>query len=153
MKYRPASNINAARHIAKSAQDRIKSKTGEGVSVLLCPGTYSLKTPQRMLYIISTALGMSYDCYKMKTRERNIAELRFLGAYFLRAHFPRMTLHQIAALFGGLDHSSVINGLIRANNLIYTGDTRFVTKYTTALKAIDTWLKKEVSAYELAASA
>ena len=141
--YKPINSINKARNIARSAQQKIKNKTGMRVSLVLCPTDNSLKNPERMLHVIALALGMNMECYKMKTREREIAELRFLGAYFLRMHFPNITLHQIAAFFGGLDHTSVISGLVRANNLIYTGDLRFINKYNTVLKAVNLWLKKE----------
>lgn len=153
MKNRPISSIKAARHIARSAQQKIRNKTGIRVSLMLCPTENTLKTPERMLYIIALALGMSPDCYRMKTRERHIAELRFLGAHFLRMHFPEITLNQVAMLFGGLDHSSIISGLMRANNLIYTGDQRFLAKYNTVLKSINLWLRKEASEYALAVGA
>ena len=96
-----------------------------------------------MLHIIAVALGMNPDSYRMKTKVRHIVELRFVAAILLRRNFPTMTLHQIATLFGGQDHSSIISGLARANDLIYTGDPRFLKKYNTALKAVDLWLKKE----------
>jgi len=153
MKYKPTSNINAARHIARSAQQKIRNRTGINVSIMLCPTDNEVKTPERMLKIIAMALGMSGECYRMKTRERPVAELRFIGAHFLRMHFPKITLFQIASLFGGLDHSSIISGLVRANNLIYTGDLRFIEKYNIALKSVNQWLKREESDYELAASA
>ncbi len=124
-----------------------------GISIMLGPSDDSLRTPELMLYKIAVALGMSPECYKMKSREREISELRFIGAHFLRTHFPKLTLHQIAALFGGQDHTSIINGLTRANNLIYTGDARFLEKYNAALKTINPWLRKEASAFALAASA
>lgn len=153
MKCRPVTNISTARTITRSAQQRIKNKTGMGVSLLLYTGESNFKTPQRMLHVIALALNMNPEYYRMRTREREIAEMRFLGAHFLRSHFPRITLHQIAALFGGLDHSTVISGLMRAQDLIYTGDIRFINKYKTAAKAIDIWLRKEASTYALAASA
>jgi chromosomal replication initiation ATPase DnaA len=152
MKCRPESSIDAARHIARSAQQNIKSKTGINISLML-DEEGSFKTPERMLDIIAAALNMNPLCFQMKKRERAIAELRFIGAYFLRIHFPRITLYQIAALFGGQDHSSVISGLMRANNLIYTRDARFIEKYNAALRSVEMWLKKEMQPFELAASA
>jgi chromosomal replication initiation ATPase DnaA len=97
-----------------------------------------------MMEVIALALNLSPNCYKMKTRARHIAELRFICALFLRMHFPYITLQQIATLFGGLDHSSIISGLARANNLIYTGDLRFIKKYNTALKSVNLWLRKGI---------
>ena len=99
------------------------------------------QTPEEMLRIIAIALGMNPDAYKLKTRERHIVELRFIAAVLLRRNFPKMTLHQIATLFGGQDHTSVMSAVARANDLIYTGDPRFVKKYNTALQSVNLWLK------------
>jgi chromosomal replication initiation ATPase DnaA len=153
MNYAPAQKINTARHIARCAQRQIKDKTGMKVALLLYPAENASNTPEQMLKIIAISLGISPNCYKMKTRVRNVTELRFIAAMFLRSNFPGMTLNQIATLFGGQDHSSVISGLTRGYNLIYTGDLRFMTKYNTAQKAINIWLRKGESAYASANSA
>jgi chromosomal replication initiation ATPase DnaA len=103
-------------------------------------GGSGLKTPEHMMEVIAGALNMSASCYSMRSREREIVELRFLASMFMRTHFPYTTLQQIAALFGGLNHSSVINGLARAYDLIYTGDSLFISKYNAARKAVDAWM-------------
>ena len=153
MNYAPTQKINAARHIARSAQRQIKDQTGMKVTLLLYPTENTFKTPEQMLKVIAIALGMSPNCYKMKTRVRNVAELRFIAAMFLRSNFPEITLNQIASLFGGQDHSSIISGLTRGYNLIYTGDLRFMTKYNSAQKAVNLWLRRGESAYASANSA
>ena len=142
MQYTAARQLTTARHIARSAERQIKNKTGMGVTLLVYHAGTPSKTPEQMLAIIASALGMSPDCYRMRTREKNIVELRFIGALFLRRNFPLVTLQQIAALFGGQDHSSVINGLSRAYGLIYSEDERFLKKYNAALQTVDVWLKQ-----------
>ncbi len=153
MKNRQETGIRTARHIARSAQQTIKNKTGLNVSMMLYPTYSTLKTPEQMLYKIAIALDMDPACYKMKTRARDVVELRFIGAHFIRMYFPEVRLQQIAAFFGGQDHSSVISGLMRAYELIHIEDTRFLEKYTTAEKAVDLWLKNGMPAYPLAATA
>lgn len=149
MYYAAAQQMTTARHIARSAQQQIKDKTGMKVNMLLYYGDADSKTPEGMLYIIATALGMKMNDYRMKTKLRDIVELRFVAAVLLRRNFPTMTLQQIAAIFGGQDHSSIISGIARAHALIYTGDQRFVNKYNTALRSVEHWLMSE----PLAASA
>ena len=138
-----AQQMTTARHIARSARQQIKDKTGMQVTVILYPTEATLKTPEKMLRVIAIALDMNPACYKMKTRVRSIAELRFIAAMLLRSNFPKITLHQVAALFGGQDHTSVISGLTRAYDLISTGDQRFIKKYNTALQSVNTWLRTE----------
>jgi chromosomal replication initiation ATPase DnaA len=100
-------------------------------------------TPKQMMTIIAHALQMSPEVYSVKTRKREIAELRFLSALLLRKFFPRLTLKQIASYYGGQDHTSIINGVMRAHNLLDTCDAGFTYKYNTALNAITKWLKDE----------
>lgn len=142
MNYAPAQQINTARTIVRSAQQRIKNETGMDVTLMVYPPGQSAKTPLQMLNVIAHALGMSPQCYTLKTRLHNIAELRHIGAFFLRMYYPSFTLTQIAAIYGQ-DHTSVINGISRAHNLIYTKDAEFTRKYNVVLKSINQWLGKE----------
>jgi chromosomal replication initiation ATPase DnaA len=130
------------RHIARTAQQQIKNKTGVGVTMLVYPADQTDKTPEHMLTVIAMALDMDPACYRMKSRERSIVELRFLGALLLRRNFPLITLQQIAALFGGQDHSSIISGITRAQNLIYCGDERFVEKYNIVSQTVNLWIRE-----------
>lgn len=141
MYYAAAQQMTMARQIARSASRQIKDKTGMHVSIMLYPTETRVKTPGQMLNVIALALDMDPKSYRMKKREREIVELRFIAAMLLRNNFSDLTLSQIAALFGGQDHSSVINGLARAYNLIHTGDLHFIHKYNTALNAVSRWLK------------
>lgn len=139
-----ASTVSApARRNARAAVDMVKERTGMNVAVLQYPTEMVNNTPQRMLHVIAMALDMSPEAYKMKTRVRNVVELRFIATLFLRQYFPALTLQQIAAYFGGQDHSSVINGLSRAYNLIYIQDAEFLKKYNAVLKSVTSWLRKE----------
>jgi len=149
----PAQQTRSVHNIARSAQRKIKNITGMNVSVILYPTDQALKTPEQMLKIVALALDMKYECFRKKSRIREITELRFIGALLLRMNFPCVTLNDIARLFGGQDHSSIINGLARAHSLIYTGDLRFVKKYNTAVKSVDIWLKREEPGYATAGSA
>lgn len=147
MNYAPARQLSAARHIARSARQQIRNKTGMKVNLMLYGTENPLSRPKKMLDVIAISLGMNPACYQVKSRDRNIVELRFIGALFLRKHFPMVTLQQIAEMYGGQDHSSIVNGIARAHDLIYTGDPKFTEKYTAASKSVHLWLEKEVSAY------
>ena len=104
MYYAATQQITEARHIARSAQQQIKDKTGMQVTMVLYPSESAVKTPEYMLHIIAAALNEHPQNYKLKTRVRNIVELRFIAALCLRSNFPTITLQQIAAFFGGQDH-------------------------------------------------
>ncbi len=93
-----------------------------------------------MLHVIALALNEDPRNYKLKTRVRNIVELRFIAALCLRSNFPNITLQKIAAYFGGQDHTSIINGITRAYELIYAGDEIFLKKYNAVSAAVNSWL-------------
>ena len=148
--HKPESN---ARKITRVAEQTIKNKTGMRVTLILLPTDHPDKTPEQMLNIIAGSLNMSPACYRKKSRSREISDLRFIGAFLLRTYFPSMTLHQISFLFGGQNHTSIMNALTRAGQMIATGNQEFTNKYLTALKAINKWLRKDMSAYASAISA
>ncbi len=145
MYYATISPAATTRQIARPVEQMVKERTGMSINVLQYPTELVNTTPQRMLHVIALALDMNPECYRMKTRVRSIVEMRFIATLFLRQHFPALTLHQIAAYFGGQDHSSVIHGLSRAHNLIYVQDSEFLKKYNATLKSVNTWLRREVS--------
>ena len=123
------------------------------VTLVLCPTDHPSKTPEQLLAVVAGALGMDYSLYTTRSRARNIVDLRFIAAYLLRNYFPAITLQQITVLFGGQDHTSIINGLARASMLLSIEDPRFTSKYQTALKSVNQWLRKEVLGYASAISA
>lgn len=106
-----------------------------------------------MLKVVAAALGMDTACYKVKSREREFVDLRFIAASLLRCFFPGITLHEITVLFGGQDHTSIMNGLSRAAMLLASGDEKFTNKYENALKSVNKWIRKEVLEFASAISA
>lgn len=142
MNYSSAQQVSTVRNIARTAQQQIKNKTGMGMTMLVYPTETNSKTPEQMLTVIAMALDMAPETFRLRSRERNVVELRFIGALFLRMSFPLITLQQIAALFGGQDHSSIISGLSRAKDLISCGDQRFVQKYNIILRTINLWVRE-----------
>jgi chromosomal replication initiation ATPase DnaA len=100
------------------------------------------KSPDKMLEVIAAASHMQYDYFKTKTRKREIVELRFMAALLLRKYYPNITLKEIARLYGGQDHTSVMNGLARANELLDINDPVFTYKYQNAVYAINRWIKE-----------
>jgi len=133
MYYTAPQQTTDARLIARTAQQQM----------VIHPSENTVKTPEHMLHIIAAALNEHPATYKLKTRIRNVVELRFIAALCLRSNYPTITLHQIAAFFGGQDHTSVINGLTRAYALIYAEDESFTKKYKAALAAVNLWLRND----------
>lgn len=134
---------------ATMAPQNGKDTNSTGFDVLQYPTERANATPQRMLHVIALALDMNPEGYRMKTRVRSIVEMRFIASVFLRQYFPALTLQQIAAYFGGQDHSSVINGISRAYALIHTRDSQFLTKYNTALKSVTAWMDRNTRTAEI----
>jgi len=138
-----ATQISTARHIARVAEQKIRTNTGLRITLMLFPNDLDRKKPEYMLRLVSNSLGIDHEQFKTKTRKREIVELRFIGALLLRRFYPGVTLKQIGGLFGGQDHTSVINGISRAYNLLETNDIIFCTKYNKALNTVNLWLKEQ----------
>ena len=153
MRYTIAPQMLTARNITRAAEHQIQKETGMRISLMLNPDTISGRTPEQLLKIVARALNMDITNYALRSRARAVVELRFIASRLLRCCFPSITLHQITLFFGGQDHTSVINGLERAEALLACGDESFTNKYETALKHVNIWLRKEVSASVSAISA
>lgn len=135
--------VNSLRNITRTAERSIEKKTGMRVSLIAHTDHRFARTPERMMNIIAATLDMNADTYMVKSRKREIVELRFLAAYLLRSYFPTITLQQISMLFGGQDHTSIMNGLVRARTLLEINDEIFSHKYLLALAAVNQWLSND----------
>ena len=138
-----ATQISTARHIARAAEQKIRTNTGLRITLLLSPSDSQRTKPEHMLRLVANTLNISYDHFREKTRKREVVELRFIGALLLRRFYPQVTLKQIGSFFGGQDHTSVINGISRAYKLLETNDIIFCTKYNNALNTVNLWLKEQ----------
>jgi chromosomal replication initiation ATPase DnaA len=102
----------------------------------------STKGPRDMLYIIAMALQAPITLYTERNRKRDVVDLRFLSAYLLRSYYPHITYKQIAALYGGQDHTSVMHAIQAAANLLHTHDEVFTHKFYTALHSVQQWVNE-----------
>ena len=145
MRYTIPTTVSSARSITRAAESQIKKQTGIRVSLVLSSELTGQRSPEQMLHVVADALGMEHRHYQQKCRARDTVELRFIASRLLRTYYPGITLKRISAFFGGQDHSSVINGLERAESLLSVNDDIFTRKYERAQRAVRQWLKKELS--------
>lgn len=150
MAFARRSQINSAKTITRLAEKKIEKKTGMRVSLIAYTDHHIARSPEKMMVLIADTLGMDKSAFTLRSRARPVVELRFLTAYFLRNYFPTITLCQISALFGGQDHTSIMNGLARTAMLLEVRDESFVSKYDQVLKAVNQWLRKESIDYATA---
>ena len=144
MNYSITPQVSHARHIARSAEQQIKSRTGMKVNLVICPEYHGYKNPEQLLMVIAASLNMDITDYKTKCRLKQFVDLRFIGAHLLCQYFPGITLQQITVFFGGQHHTSILNGLDRVKRLIAAGDPRFMSKYEAVLVAVNRWIRREV---------
>jgi chromosomal replication initiation ATPase DnaA len=136
----PSSYDNATQYFQIAGQPL---KPNANVRTLFTQSIYNreAKSPEMMLQVIAAALHTDYKYFTTKTRKREIVELRFLASLLLRRYYPGLTLKQIAQLYGGQDHTSVMNGLARGNDLLDIKDPVFTYRYLHAVNAINQWIK------------
>jgi chromosomal replication initiation ATPase DnaA len=102
----------------------------------------AIKKPMDMLRVIANTLQMSVEHYIERNRSREVVDLRFLSAKLLRHYYPNITYKEIGALYGGQDHTSIMNAIGKANDLLYIGDKSFTQKYQAALNSIEQWINE-----------
>jgi chromosomal replication initiator protein len=138
-----AMTYTEARHITRAAEQQIRTRTGMRVTLVLCPSENPRKSPEQMLCVVARALGLLPDVFREKNRNRKVVEVRFVAALLLRYYYPTITLKQIGLLFGGQDHTSIINAISRGQNLLYTSDLVFTAQYNNAQNTVNQWLQEQ----------
>lgn len=76
---------------------------------------------------VSIALEVTIEDIKSDRRFTDLSEARFI-LFFLIKNNTELTLREIGNLFGGRDHSTVLNGIGRYEELVYAKDKQFLTK-------------------------
>lgn len=140
MNYVPAIQTNTFTVQHMPSWRRTDTAPAQAPTFKLPPQVLPWQTPDQLLRIIAIALNMDPNSYRTRSRRRSFTDLRFIGSMFLRRHFPELTLQQVAQFFGGQDHTSVINGMRRAQNLLQARDPEFLKKYKLVLKAVERWI-------------
>jgi chromosomal replication initiation ATPase DnaA len=99
--------------------------------------------PKEMMGLIAETLGLGIEQFYVKTRKREIVEMRMLAAFFVKKHYAQLTLMDIAGLFGdnNIDHSTVIHYVNTVNDLVTGPDKPFLWKYRKVLNAINLWIR------------
>ncbi len=77
--------------------------------------------PKDVLEAVSRSFGVSHDRLKGRERTREVALPRQVAMYLLREE-GGISLPQIGAMIGGRDHTTVIYGCEKVNNLMETDD-------------------------------
>lgn len=73
--------------------------------------------------------NVNTDYLTQVTRKTEVIEMRSIIYHYLKTKYKYVTLQQIAEYFGGKDHSTVSNGIKRANKFLTTRDPLFSFYY------------------------
>lgn len=73
--------------------------------------------PERVIEIIAEFFNLTKDDILNEKRTREVAKARQIAMYFLR-HYLNLPLKQIGQIMGGRDHSTVIHGIEKVENLL-----------------------------------
>lgn len=132
--------LNIAHSIMRYCEEKIYKNTGLSVRLHLLNATLEDKQPEEILKKIAESLNMSFEDYSNKSKKSDYVDLRFVAAVILHEYFPKLPAVSIAQIFGGQDHSSVLNARQKGQEYLGQGDERFSKKYNIATLAIEQWL-------------
>lgn len=91
-------------------------------------------TPDFIINIVSDHMNVPYDDITSSKRSQDIATARQIVMYLCRKYLDRYSLQQIGASVGGRDHSTVLNGIQKIENLIENDSSMKVTIETIEKK-------------------
>lgn len=85
--------------------------------------SYKPKTIEtdKVIRIVEREFQVPFRLMEEKTRKREIVEARHICMYLL-IKFTNLTMLEIGKLFGGRDHSTVINARQCVNDLMFSDD-------------------------------
>ena len=132
--------LNIAYRLLRRCEEQISKDTGISVRLHLLDASIENKTHQEMLAKIAEALGMPIDAYKIASKKAEFVDLRFIAAVMLEDYYPSLTAKAVAEIFGGQDHTTVLNARVSARKYLATQDERFCKKYHIVKQAIEEWL-------------
>lgn len=91
-------------------------------------------TPDFIINIVSDHMNVPYDDITSSKRSQDIATARQIVMYLCRKYLDRYSLQQIGASVGGRDHSTVLNGIQKIENLIENDSSMKITIETIEKK-------------------
>lgn len=91
-------------------------------------------TPDYIINVVSGHMNVPYDDITSSKRSQEIATARQIAMYLCRKYLDRYSLQQIGASVGGKDHSTVLNGIKKIENLIQEDSSMKITIETIEKK-------------------
>ncbi len=89
-----------------------------------------------ILELVAHILNMPKEAYTEKSRKRNAVHMRFIASILLREYMPKLPYKEIGKLFGGQDHTTVMNSVYRGWRLVST-NADFANKYKKCKQALE----------------
>ncbi len=121
-------------------QNNDKEKIDLPFAISILKDVYSINstlTPKIIKDAVKNFYGLSKGQLEGKSRTNNIAVARHIAMYLIRKHLD-LPFKEIGDLFGKRDHSTVMNGCTKVENLIKTDKN-----YKTAITKIEDYFTNE----------
>ncbi len=93
-------------------------KAADILKDLISKNTIKEITPDFIIHVVADHMGISYDDIISSKRSKDIATARQVAMLMCRRHLDRYSLKQIGACLGGRDHTTVLSGLDRIQELM-----------------------------------
>lgn len=113
--------------------------------IILDPETLRLKkpiTPDEIIDIVLPSFGVTRFDVKSHRRAGDIPDARHTCISLIIKYCPKMTLKHVGGLFGNLDHSTVIFGRDKIEDILFS-DVKFKVKYNNIVSKINSVIYME----------
>lgn len=98
----------------------IKIDEGERIDPAFIADYSFLPKANYIIQVVAERFGLSPDDVKGKRRSHKTMEARLICYYTIKKCLTNCSLRQVGIVLGGRDHSTVIHGVDRVNDLIAT---------------------------------
>ncbi len=133
--------LNQAHNIMAECEEKIFLETGLKIRLNMSKATLQVLRPDELLVVVAHSLGMKVEDYSKHSKKNNVVTLRFLASLFIKKYWPKFPTKEIGLMFGGQDHTTVLNALKMGANLLENGDQQFTSKYNIVQDAVNNWIK------------
>lgn len=129
---------NALNDICRHAEKLAFQKTGLRVRLEI-RGIEDERPPIELIKCIGEHFAVTIEELESDSKARSLSWVRFVCYLMLKEHYEGITLEEIAKMFKR-HHTSVVQGLQSAKNLLDTKDRAFTTMYNQTKTLCNTWL-------------
>jgi len=104
--------------------------------------------PVDLVRVMLRSLKIEMEDVQSDSRKREVVAARQIITHILKKYYKKITLKQIGHLFGGQDHTTIVNSNQKAQLRMDSTELFFIERYYQALGAVEKWVEHNKKKFE-----